>query len=177
MFLFPRAEAAVDRVVCPFFYFANFGDRTLVWIASTAWMAASASAQTTTTFTRDFNFPPVGIASTETMQINLLNTVKASSSGTAASCTGTITFTSATGTAIGTATSGEVSSAGLPFSKSGATGTRAEIVASVQLTITSSATAPCALTSSLETFDTSSGVTHVFLGGSSVQSGGPGGGR
>jgi hypothetical protein len=149
----------------------------LVFLASTAWIAVSASAQTTTTFTRDFNFPPVGIASTETLQINVLNTASASSAGTAASCTGTITFTSATGTVIGTATSftvtsGQVFSAALPFSKSGATGARAEIVGSVQLTASASSSTPCALSNSLETFDTSSGVTHVFLGSSAAPGGG-----
>jgi hypothetical protein len=150
----------------------------LVFIASTAWMAVSATAQNATAFTRNFNFPPVGIAATETMQINVLNSATASSSGTAASCTGTITFTSATGTVIGTATtftvtSGEVFSASLPFSKTGASGTRAEIVGSVQLTVSTSSPAPCALANSLETFDTSTGVTHVFLGGSTATGGGP----
>ena len=151
----------------------------LVFLASTAWLAVSASAQNaTTTFTRDFNFPPVGIGSTETIQINVLNNANASSSGTAASCTGTITFKNASGTVIGaatafTVTSGDVFSVGLPFSKAGATGTRAEIVGSVQLTLSTSSSTPCALASSLETFDTSSGVTHVFLAGSSPQGGGP----
>jgi hypothetical protein len=149
----------------------------LASLAATAFMAMSASAQTsTTTFTRNFRFPPVGIASTETMQINVLNSAAASSSGTAASCTGTITFTNAAGAVIGTAASftvasGQVFSASLPFSKAGASGTRAEIVGSVQLTVSSST--PCALTNSLETFDTSSGVTHMFLGGSPEQGGGP----
>ena len=143
----------------------------LALIAAAAFMAASALAQTSTT-TRDFRFPPVGLGATETMQINLLNNATASSSGTAASCTGTITFTSATGAIIGTAasftvTSGQVFSASLPFSKSGASGTRTEIVGSIQLTVSTTSAAPCALANSLETFDTSSGVTHVFLGGSS----------
>ena len=115
----------------------------LALIAATAWLAASASAQTSsTTFTRDFRFPPVGIASTETVQINVVNNATASSSGTAASCTGTITFTNASGTVIGTSSS--------------------------------SSSAPCALANSLETFDTSSGVTHVFLGGSAQGGGGDG---
>jgi hypothetical protein len=139
-------------------------------------MALSASAQTSTsTSTQTFRFPPVGIASTETIQINVLNHATASSSGTAASCAGTITFTNASGTVIGTATSftvtsGQVFSASLPFSKAGASGIRAEIVGSVQLTLASST--PCALANSLETFDTSSGVTHVFLGASSSDHGG-----
>lgn len=158
-----------------------FKRSVLVSLAATAWMAMSAFAQTSTsTFTQNFRFPPVGIASTETMQINVLNNATASSSGTAASCTGTITFTSATGTIIGTATSftvtsGQVFSASLPFSKAGASGTRAEIVGSVQLTVSSSSSTPCSLANSLETFDTSSGVTHIFLGGgsSSERGGGP----
>jgi hypothetical protein len=151
---------------------------TLTMIAAVAFMAASAPAQTSTTFTHDSRFPPVGLGSTETMQINVLNNATASSSGTAASCTGTITFTSATGTVIGaatsfTVTSGEVFSASLPFSKAGASGTRTEIVGSIQLTVSTSSATPCALAGSLETFDTSTGATHVFVGGSSQGGGGP----
>jgi hypothetical protein len=95
----------------------------LVFAASAVWMAAAASAQSTNTFTRDFRFPPVGIASTETIQINVVNNASNSSSGTAASCAGTVTFTNASGAAIGTATSftvtsGQVFSASLPFLES-----------------------------------------------------------
>jgi hypothetical protein len=148
----------------------------LVFIASAIW-TAGATAQTATTFTRDFRFPPVGIASTETLQINVVNNAGASSNGAAASCAGTITFTSASGAAIGaatsfTVTSGQIFAASLSFSKAGASGSRAEIVGSVQLIVSTSSPAPCALSSSLETFDTSSGVTHVFLGGSTPQGGG-----
>jgi hypothetical protein len=49
----------------------------LVFAASAVWMAAAASAQSTNTFTRDFRFPPVGIASTETIQINVVNNAAA----------------------------------------------------------------------------------------------------
>jgi hypothetical protein len=139
--------------------------------------AFSSSAQTTTTSaTRSFDYPPVGLASSETMQINVLNSATASSSGTAASCTGTISFTSATGATLGTATSftvtsGEIFSATLPFAKTAATGTRTEIVGIVSVTTTSGT--PCGLRTSLETFDTATGVTHVYLAGFG---GGPGGG-
>src|SRR5580658_2005256 len=138
-------------------------------------IAISASAQTTTTSaTRSFDFPPVGLASSETMQINVANSATASSGGTAASCTGTISFTTSGGTVVGTAASftvasGEISSATLPFTKTSATGNRVEIVGVVSLT-TASGT-PCALQTSLETFDTDSGDTHVYLAGF----GGPGG--
>jgi hypothetical protein len=139
----------------------------------------SASAQTTTTSaTRSFDFPPVGLASSETMQINVANSATASSSGAAASCTGTISFTTSGGTAIGTAasftvTSGEIYSATLPFTKTSATGIRVEIVGVISVTTTSGT--PCALRTSLETFDTDSGDTHVYLAGFGGP-GGPGGG-
>jgi hypothetical protein len=152
---------------------------TLPLIAIMLLIASSASAQTTsTTAARSFDFPPVGLASSETMQINVLNSATASSSGTAASCTGTISFTDSGGTAIGTATSftvtsGEISSATLPFAKTSASGTRTEIAGVISVT-TASGT-PCGLRTSLETFDTSTGVTHVYLAGFGGP-GGPGGG-
>jgi hypothetical protein len=138
-------------------------------------MALSAAAQSSTTATRSSSFPPVGLSSTETIQINVVNNASASSSGTAASCSGTISFTNSSGTIIGAATSftvthGQIFSASLPFSKAGASTTRAEIVGSVQLTLSNST--PCALVQSLETYDTSSGVTHVFLTGAQEQQGG-----
>ena len=79
-----------------------------------------------------------------------------------------IAIASSTGSVIGTAApfsvgSGQVASAKLPFSSSGATG-RVEIVGSIQSTITFPQKAPCSLMFSLETFDTSTGVTHIFLG-------------
>jgi hypothetical protein len=143
-------------------------------VLGSVWMicaAAAACAQDpssgSSTHTPYFSFGPVGLAATETMQVNLLNTASASSSGTAASCTGTVTFTNAAGTAIGTATSytiagGVIDTVSLPFAKSGETGVRTEIVASVQPT---SSSAPCGLLISLETYDISSGVTHVHLDG------------
>jgi len=57
-----------------------------------------------------------------------------------------------------------VFSAKLPYSSSGTTTGRAEIIGSVQSTTTIPSKAPCSMVFSLETFDTSSGVTHVFLG-------------
>lgn len=140
-------------------------------------IAVGASAQTTTsssTITR--SLPPIGLASSETLQVNLLNDAAASSTGTTASCTGSVAFANASGTAIGSSTSftissGEVFSVSLPFSKAGLSA-RGEIVASITLTQTSGT--PCALASSLETFDTSSGVTHVYLVSGGGGFGGPG---
>jgi hypothetical protein len=138
--------------------------------AALAALAAGAAAQTATapTRTRQFSYPPVGLAASETAQVNVVNVAGASSNGTAASCTGTITFLNSSGATIGTATpftvtSGQIFSAPLPFNKVGASGTRTEIRGVVALTVTPGSGVPCALTSSLETYDTGSGATHVFF--------------
>ena len=129
-------------------------------------LAASAAFAQTTTTARARYFEPVGLGSTETLQINLLNSASASSSGTAASCTGSVSFLNASGAAIGSAKTyavagGQVVSFSLPFSSAGATA-RTEIVVSITPT---SSSAPCALSTTLETFDTGSGATHIHIGG------------
>jgi hypothetical protein len=59
---------------------------------------------------------------------------------------------------------GVIQSVSLPFSNSGATGSRTEIRATISQTITqSSGVVPCNLQVTLETYDTNTGVTHVFL--------------
>ncbi|HUA59268.1 MAG TPA: hypothetical protein VML19_10970 [Verrucomicrobiae bacterium] len=163
--------------------------KTLLMLLAASTIAASAFAQTTTTgtVTTQTTSPPIGLASSETIQVNLTNTASNSSSGTAASCAGTVAFLTASGATIGsassfTATSGQTASVSLPFAKSGATGTRTEIRAVVSVTFTSDV--PCSITSSLETYDTTTGVTHVYLangnaagayGAPGGQGGGPGG--
>lgn len=126
-------------------------------------------AQATTTATRQSNTPPFGIGSTETARITLLNTAAASSAGTAASCTGTVSFLNASGTAVGaaanfTVASGQMQSVSLPSTQVTLTGNRAELRAHITLTVTSGT--PCSLNYSLETFDTSTGATHLYaIGG------------
>lgn len=139
-------------------------------ILAAAFSAAIASAQTTTTgtVTETSNTPAVGLASSETAQVNLVNTASNASSGTAASCTGTVTFLNSSGKAIGSAssftvTSGEIQSVSLPFGSAGATGTRTEIRATISRTITLNSGVPCNLQITLETYDTSTGVTHVYV--------------
>jgi hypothetical protein len=80
---------------------------------------------------------------------------------------------SGTGTAIGSATSftvtsGQVFSAKLPFASSGGSGVRTIVIGEVSYTLTSGT--PCGLQITLETYDTSSGATHVELGGGAVAS-------
>ena len=134
---------------------------------------ASAESNSTTpttpttppTFTRTYFFPAVGLASTETARISAVNIAATSPKGPKASCGGTISFTDDTGAAIGKPTSftnlgtGQIATGDLVGS-----GARAEIQGSVQVTITLGPTAtPCSLLLTLETFDTTSGVTHAVV--------------
>jgi hypothetical protein len=141
-------------------------------------------APTPISYPWSYNSPPVGLAYTETLQVNVTNRPSAAATytglptttiitvPTAESCTGTISFTNAAGTTIGkpvpfTVTTGQIFSAPLPFATTGFSGIRGEVVASVQGTTTIPSTNPstnlCSLSISLETFDTNTGVTHVFL--------------
>ena len=154
---------------------------TLTFIVAA--IAGMAQTTTTTTTTRDTTIGPVGVGSTETVQVNVANLASNSASGTAASCTGTITFNNSAGAAIGTSTpftvtAGQISSVALPFAKIGGTA-RTEVIGVIALTTTSTSEAPCDLHYSLETYDTSTGATHVYVSGAGVAGpigGGPGGG-
>jgi hypothetical protein len=156
-------------------------------------LAVSAAAQVITTpptpvsYPWNYSFPPVGLAYSETLQINVVNrpvtfsyistilktltsptTPTTSNLPTTSTCTGTITFTNAAGTIIGTPVQfiipiGTVFSAPLPFSMTGYSGFRGEIQAAVQGTTTLPSSNLCSLSVSLETFDTNTGVTHTFL--------------
>jgi hypothetical protein len=135
-------------------------------------------AQVTTipaSFTREYVFPPVGLASSETASITLVNTAAAvsptgASVTPAPSCTGTISFSSAKGE-IGTPTpftvaSGQFMTVTLPFASAGLSGIRGEIQGNVSLTISTSAPTPCSLVASMETYDSVTGVTHAVLSSS-----------
>jgi hypothetical protein len=133
---------------------------------------------TTTSYTSTQNFPPIGLASTETAQINAVNVAAASSSGTAASCTGSISFLSSTGTLIGTATTytlgtNQLKSVSLPFSTASASAGRIEIRPVVTQTGTTPSDVPCQLLISIETYDSTTGVTHLYLSTTQPASGEP----
>jgi len=124
-------------------------------------VGALAQSTTSSTTTRTISFPLIGLGSTQTAQVNVVNLATASSSGTAASCTGTIAFLNASGSTIGTAssftvTSGQMYSATLPFSKSGAAGSHGVVRGVV--TVTPASGVPCELESALEVYDTNTGV-------------------
>ena len=123
-----------------------------------------------TPLTTTYAFPLVGVASSESIEVNLINSATNSAAGTAAFCTGSVTFTSVSGgTSIGgtgtfSLAAGAVGSF-LPsvLSTVIAPGARVLVRAVVQTTTT--AGVPCSLGSTLNTFDTATGVTHVFLVG------------
>jgi hypothetical protein len=133
--------------------------------------AAMAQPSAPTPVARQSSFPPVGLAFSETMQLNLFNQSANPSDGTAASCTGTVSFLDSNGKEIpksgGTFTvaAGATQSISLLGTVVDASmGSRAEVRAEVSLTVTRGT--PCALVQSLETFDSSTGATHVYLTGS-----------
>ena len=140
------------------------------FIIATVAVAPHTLAQTTTTATRDSTIGPIGVGSTETIQVNVANLASNSANGTAASCTGSITFNNAAGNAIGTSapftvTAGQISSVSLPFSKISSSTARTEVIGVIALTTSSSSPAPCRLHYSLETYDTTTGATHAYLTG------------
>jgi len=144
--------------------------RTLCFIAGAAISLSSAGAQTTAA-TREFNFPVIAFGSGETLEINVINVAANSSNGTAASCTGAVVFKNASGATVGSAspftlTSGQISSARLPFASATSTGGRAAIRAVVQVTVpTTTPRPPCSIQPALEVFDSATNATHVIITG------------
>ncbi|HTA45675.1 MAG TPA: hypothetical protein VK789_24675 [Bryobacteraceae bacterium] len=170
--------------------------RTISLIPGLFFAALSVFGQTSTpaTETSTTNLPAIGLASTETVQVNVLNTIPIfpSTSPTTAppDCSGAIAFYDANGNMIGSATDfkvghGQTSSAKLPYASAAASGT-ARIVVRAAISVTMSTVTPptpitgggpvlpffpptCFLTSSLETYDTATGVTHTFYAGTAPQ--------
>jgi hypothetical protein len=138
---------------------------------------------TPTSVTRNYAFPPVGLANSETASITVVNTAAASSTATgtqAPSCTGTISFSNGNG-AIGSPTSftvgsGEFQTVTLPFASAGLSGNRGEIQGKVSLAISTTApTTPCSLQFSMETYDSTTFATHAVLSNATaILTGAPG---
>ena len=136
-------------------------------IAFAGAMLVSVAGYGQTTTTRNINLPGFGLAATETARVSLTNLAANATNGTAAACNGSVQFVNAAGANIGTASTfsiaaGVTTSVSLPFGSSGATGTRAQIRPVVAVTRVSNAQTPCSLSIVVESFDTSSGVTHVY---------------
>ncbi len=117
------------------------------------------------------NLPVVGLASSETAQVNVASPgfTGINDAPFPTPCTGTITFYNASGAAIGSSTSfsidlAQVSSATLPYSD--VTGTSGTARTTIRARVTTNTA--CSVTANIETFDTASGVTHVHVEGSST---------
>jgi hypothetical protein len=139
------------------------------FLAVTGISAALAQPALPSLFVSTITLPPVGLGATETFEVNVVNLASNSNNGTPASCTGTVTFLNASGTAIGSAqtftvTAGQTSSIRLSFANAGGTGTRTTVRANVAVTpATTTPRPPCSLEVSAATFDTSSGATHAVI--------------
>jgi hypothetical protein len=157
-----------------------------VFIAGILLAAVSAFGQTAATSTStpsSAQFPPVGLAPTETAQVNVVNTLlPPANGGVEPFCSGTIAFYSG-GPANTTVAAiapfqvrpGEVFSAPLSYTATGSPGTRAVVRVAITLsplllpTDAGPAVTPCALAASLETFDTVTGVTHAIVSSVTTQ--------
>jgi len=105
--------------------------------------------------------PPVGLGPSETVEVNLVNNAKAS-------CNGSVSFYDASGSGIASASfklgTGEIYSVKLPVASS--TPIRAEIALAPA---TALSTPPCDLVFSFETYDSTTGITHAFVSGTTAQ--------
>ena len=125
---------------------------------------------TTPTFTRTFLFPAVGLAATESARIAAVNIAQTSHKGTAALCTGSISFTDALGKPVGAVSpfkdlpTGQIAHGDVSgFNPSNSSSVRNEYQGSVQVTVGPGASAPCSLLLTLEVFDTQTGVTRGLI--------------
>jgi hypothetical protein len=125
---------------------------------------------------------PVGLAASETAQVNIANTaVNSPINGLPAECGGSINFYSAAGTSLSTAffdvKTGQTSSVTLLYAATGAKGTRTMIRAEITFQVEPGVydllgppfVAPCTALYSFETYDSTTGVTHVFVSGTAAQ--------
>ena len=143
----------------------------------------SAFGQTTGTLSDGtiwLQLPPVGLAVSETAQVNVVNTgVPPLTTGVGPYCSGSIVFYDIGGSVLGTLKTftlepAQTFSAALPFASANASGPRAVIRASIYIgafklpTAAGPMVASCWISSSLETYDSATGVTHAIVTGSTA---------
>lgn len=130
------------------------------------------------------SLPAIGLSSSEAAEIDLISSASNYSVPLAAVCNGSITFYGADGHSIGIPSNfvvgqtGQIFSATLAYASTGANGPRTVVSAQIVLTAfpvtvsyPASAVLPCAAAFSLKTFDTATGVTHIYAPGQTLQSG------
>jgi len=134
---------------------------------------------------RTVYLPVVGLASTETAQVNVVNLASSVESvlgstpteGTTALCTGSIQFYNASGSPINISSTtsfsigaGVIFSVPLTYSESLPSGSASTARTSVRAVVTinppNTSNTSCTPSANIETFDTSIGVTHVHAEGS-----------
>lgn len=155
-------------------------------VFATLLLAVSAAGQINAIPTSTTNLPPIGLAATETVQVNVVNTSAEPPARTSTSCGGSIAFYNAAGTIIGTATPftvtpGQIFSAKLASTGGARAVVRAQIMAPIFLSSPESILGglspvlpvlvipACTMTYSLETYDSTTGVTHLFFSGPVIQ--------
>jgi hypothetical protein len=133
---------------------------------------------TTTATTQEFVFPPVTLSATETAQVNVVNNAPpATGTNPAPSCIGNVVFVlSSTATPPAAAPfslgAGQFFTASLPFSKLGVSTPLGEVVAKIELTVTTGSNVPCSLGASEVVVDTTSGATHAVVTATTTATGG-----
>ena len=162
---------------------------SLLFVGLLTGTALAQDAALPLSLSRTVNLPVVGLASSETAQVNVVNLASsaqpvnsggtAPSGGNTASCTGAITFYDISGSTVTSSASftigtGQIFSATLPYSlistssTSTSASSRTAIRAVVTTTGTASLSSPCSLAANIETFDTATGVTHVHVEGGTL---------
>src|SRR5580698_72872 len=142
-------------------------------------------AQEPSSVPRVVNLAVVGLASSETAQVNVVNLAPSVQSvtpgsvpaeGAKALCTGGITFYNSSGNVITSSpsfsiTSGQIFSATLPYSETlptnGTSSARTAVWATVTIGGNNTAGA-CEPAANIETFDTATGVTHLHVEASTL---------
>jgi len=154
----------------------------LDFAAAVLLMGVCAPAQTVVGGSPSVLIPAIGVAPTESVQVNVTNMAPQSLNGSIQNCSGIILFYyspanspnsvlpfAQTGFSVA---SGQSFSFSAPYSSTSGTGGRQVIRPAINLSITTSGTTPaCILVSSVETFDTSSGVVHAVINPPAVTQG------
>jgi hypothetical protein len=151
-----------------------------VWCAglfATVFLAFGQSTGITTPYGTVLQLPPLGLAASETAQVNVVNIgIPPANGGVTSYCNGTIVFSgpgpmdSVLGN-IGAFSlqTGQMFSAPLPFTSANAAGPRTVIRATIVLSpvkvpgAAGPVFAPCSLAASFETYDTAAGVAHAVV--------------
>ncbi|MFN7997623.1 MAG: hypothetical protein U0Q18_28655 [Bryobacteraceae bacterium] len=149
-----------------------------------ATLFAQSAGVTTASMSSSPQFAPVGVAPSETLQVNLSNAATVSgSSDRFSECSGTLTFYDSGGRALGDGTSLGFSvstgllSVPLPYLATGGSGQRAMVRVEIKVSPVMPPTAEgpqipvCTLLSSVEIYDTATGAIHAIVTGNPVHYG------